>query len=94
MLLRFVFGHVLSSAEDSDAASLGIRLAASAVSSLLIIVLLLFMVQRLRQRRLLITMRREMLTHRFFRLQYLQLLSLATTAVTDTKNIMLFTINL
>ena len=48
---------------DSDAANLGLRLVASTVTSILILALLLFMVHRLRQRRLLIMMRRMFLNH-------------------------------
>ena len=39
-------------------ATLGVRLVASTITSLLILSLLLFMIHRLRQRRLLITLRR------------------------------------
>ena len=44
--------------EAMDSANLGLKLVASTVTSFLILALLLFMVHRLRQRRLLIMMRR------------------------------------
>jgi len=46
-------------ADDFDGPSFHLRLALSGTTSLLIIALLIFMVHRLRQRRLLIVMRRK-----------------------------------
>ena len=46
-------------AHEVDTANLGLRLVASTVTSFLILALLLFMIHRLRQKRLLIMMRRE-----------------------------------
>ena len=57
--MLILWQYFLFSPGGMDTANLGLRLVASTVTSFLILALLLFMVHRLRQRRMLIMMRRK-----------------------------------